>query len=51
MQIFILLLYITSGYIKQLLQKKYSDKNTPERSAEEATYFNFVMFLDECEGR
>jgi len=28
---------------------KYSEKGTTERFNEEATYINFVRYLDECE--
>ncbi len=39
------------GQFKELFKVVYSDRNTPERAAEEATYINFVDFIEKCEGK
>ena len=41
---------MTLGQFKLLFQMNYSAENTPVRALEEATYINFVDFLDKCEG-
>ena len=36
---------------KELFRTIYSEKNTPERPLEVATYITFVDFLEKCEGK
>ena len=37
-------------YLKNLLQKNYSDRESSYRTKEKEAYMYFVDFLDECEG-
>lgn len=40
----------SAAYFKKSLHVHFSESGTHAREIEEATYINFMDFLDECEG-
>ena len=42
--------YIPPEFFKKLLLPDFSGKGTPTKRQEEATYMNFLDFVEECEG-